>query len=326
MCRSVVQSAPVVPIALSSVTADVQSAIMRLRIFSRNVRITRRELIDSVMVCSGTFRRTPWAAISLWLLLGLLPFALTACGASDPTNDAPAKGANASAAAAIPPTSSGTPIILLFTGRGTSPNDVAALERILSENHFSYSTASSPQLNGMSEPELRAYRLLMVPGGNFEEIGHGLTSSATARLRNAIRSGLSYVGMCAGAFFAGNSPYNGLNLTSGVRFTFYAAENRGIRKAAVAVAAAGSPTLDHYWEDGPQLTGWGDVVAKYPDGTPAIVEGTFGDGWVILSGIHPEAPESWRRGMTFTTPASVDNTYAATLIDAAVTRRWLAHY
>jgi glutamine amidotransferase-like uncharacterized protein len=214
----------------------------------------------------------------------------------------------------------------LFTGRGTSPNDVAALERILSEHHFSYSTAKSPRLNGMSESELRAYRLLMVPGGNFEEIGNGLTSSATARLRNAIRSGLSYFGICAGAFFGGNSPYNGLNLTSGVRFTFYAAEDRGIRKAAVRIAAAGSPTLDHYWEDGPQLTGWGDIVAKYPDGTPAIVEGTFGDGWVILSGIHPEAPESWRRGMTFTTPASVDNAYAATLIDAAMNRKWLAHY
>jgi glutamine amidotransferase-like uncharacterized protein len=251
-----------------------------------------------------------------WLLVGFLLFSLTACGASGSTNQAPAKGANVSTA----------PIILLFTGRGTSPNDVAALERVLSENHFSYSTASSPQLNAMSESALSAYRLLVVPGGNFEEIGHGLTSSATARLRTAIRRGLGYLGVCAGAFFGGNSPYNGLNLTSGVRFTFYAAENRGIRKAAVAIAAAGSPTRDHYWEDGPQLTGWGDVVARYPDGTPAVVEGTFGDGWVILSGIHPEAPESWRRGMTFTTPASIDNAYAATLIDAAVNRRSLAHY
>jgi hypothetical protein len=46
---------------------------------------------------------------------------------------------------------------------------------------------------------------------------------------------------------------------------------------------------------------------------------------VLLSGIHPEAPESWRRGLTFTTPASVDNAYAATLIDAAVNRTRLAH-
>src|SRR5262245_20675315 len=223
-------------------------------------------------------------------------------------------------------TSSGSPVILLFNGSGTSPNDVAALERILDENHYSYAIANSRRLNVMSESQLREYRLLIVPGGNFEHIGNGLTASATANVRNAVRSGLNYLGICAGAFFAGNSPYNGLNLTSGVRFSFYAIEGHGVRKAAVEIAIAGSPALTHYWEDGPELTGWGDVVAKYPDGTPAIVEGNIGDGWVILSGIHPEAPESWRRGMNFTTPASVDNAYAATLISAALNRIRIQHY
>jgi glutamine amidotransferase-like uncharacterized protein len=78
-------------------------------------------------------------------------------------------------------------------------------------------------------------------------------------------------------------------------------------------------------EDGPQFTGWGAVVGKYPDGTPAIVEGTCGKGWVILTGVHPEAPANWRRGMTFTTPASVDHAYAATLIDAALHGTCLPH-
>jgi glutamine amidotransferase-like uncharacterized protein len=67
-------------------------------------------------------------------------------------------------------------------------------------------------------------------------------------------------------------------------------------------------------------------VGKYPDGTPAIVEGSSGKGWVILSGVHPEAPENWRGGMTFTTPASVDNAYAGKLIDAALHRTLLPHY
>ena len=156
------------------------------------------------------------------------------------------------------------PSILLFNGRGTSPNDVAALDRILTDGRFSYSTASSQQLDDLNESELAAYRLLIVPGGNFEEIGNGLDASTTARLRTAIRGGLNYLGICAGAFFAGHSPYNGLNLTSGVRFPFYAAEDRGIRKTAVAITTPGGLTLDHYWEDGPQLGGWGDVVAKYP--------------------------------------------------------------
>jgi Biotin-protein ligase, N terminal len=216
--------------------------------------------------------------------------------------------------------------ILLFAGRGTSPNDVAAVERILRDHGFRYSTASSSRLDGMAESELTTYRLVIVPGGNFEEIGKGLTSSATGTLRNAVRSGVSYLGICAGAFFAGNSPYNGLNLTSGVRFPFYALEDRGVRKSAVTIAAAGSPPLDHYWEDGPQLTGWGEVVAKYPDGTSAIAQGTFGDGFVLLTGTHPEAPDNWRHGLAFTTPASAAHAYAATLIDAALHRRRLAHY
>ena len=220
----------------------------------------------------------------------------------------------------------GTAQILLFNGTGTSPNDVAAFETILKDKHVNYSKVNSSQLNVMSESQLRGYGLLIVPGGNFIDIGNGLTPGATANIRNAVQNGLNYLGVCAGAFFAGNSPTNGLNLTSGVKFGFYAAEDRGIRKAAVPIAVAGAPTLEHYWEDGPQLTGWGAVVGKYPDGTPAIVQGTCGSGWVILSGVHPEAPANWRRGMTFTTPASTDNAYAWTLIHAALNRESLPHY
>jgi glutamine amidotransferase-like uncharacterized protein len=178
----------------------------------------------------------------------------------------------------------------------------------------------------MGEARLRGYRLLIVPGGNFIHIGNSLTSNTTANIRNAVHSGLNYLGICAGAFFAGNSGFNGLNLTSGVRFGFYSAEARGIRKTAVAIDAAGAPTLEQYWEDGPQLTGWGAVVGKYPDGTPAIVEETFGSGWVILTGVHPEAPAGWRRGMSFTTPAGADNAYAGMLIQAALNRTLLPHY
>lgn len=215
--------------------------------------------------------------------------------------------------------------ILLFNGTGTSPNDVAAVEAVLQSNQFSYSTVNSLQLNEMGAAEIRGYRLLIVPGGNFIDIGNGLTAGTTANVRDAVQNGLNYLGICAGGLFAGNSGFNGLNLTSGVRFGFYAA-GPGVRKAAVAIATAGAPPLDHYWEDGPQFSGWGTVVGRYPDGTPAIVQGTFGSGWVILTGVHSEAPASWRRGMTFTTPVSVDHAYAGTLIHAALNRTSLPHY
>ena len=218
------------------------------------------------------------------------------------------------------------PPILLFNGTGISANDAAAVEAILKANQLRYSTVNSRQLNGMSESQLMAHQLMIVPGGDFIAIGNRLTPSTVANIHNAVQGGLNYLGICAGGFLAGQASYTSLNLTSGVRFEFYADENRGIRKAAVAISSVGTPPLEHYWEDGPQFSGWGAVVGKYPDGTPAIVEGASGKGWVILIGVHPEAPESWRSGMTFTTAASVDNAYAGTLIDAALHRKLLPHY
>jgi glutamine amidotransferase-like uncharacterized protein len=243
------------------------------------------------------------AAQRLRFLRWLFPFFVAGCATSDPT----------------------APGILLFDGHGTSPNDVAAIERILRDSGLRYATASSARLNAISESELKTYQLLVIPGGNFEVIGNGLTTSTATKIRSAIGGGLGYLGICAGAFFAGASPFNGLNLTEGVRFPFYALENRGIRKAPVTLTTVPGATLEVYWEDGPQLAGWGEVVAKYPDGTAAVVQGSFGHGWVVLTGVHPEAPDSWRRGMAFTTPGSVSRAYAATLIDAALNRKPLPH-
>ena len=235
-------------------------------------------------------------------------------------------GCDRPGASAVPLTSGRVPPILLFNGEGTSASDVAAIETLLEKNQMSYSTASSAQLDDMSAARLRDYHLIIVPGGDFTRIGNGLEQDTTAKLRGAVQHGVSYLGICGGAFFAGRSPYNGLNLTSGVQFGFYSAEARGVRKAAVPISGAGTPTLDQYWEDGPQLTGWGAVVGRYPDGTPAVVQGQSGDGWIILSGVHPEAPESWRGGMDITTPASVDHAYAVTLIRSALDRRPLPHF
>jgi hypothetical protein len=239
-------------------------------------------------------------------------------------------GALGLAACDVAPLTNGNPPaaadILLFAGTGTSPGGVAAVERILRDLDYNYTTTDSRQLNALSQGQLRTYRLLIVPGGNFEQIGKHLSPTATTNIRNAISGGTNYLGLCAGAFFAGASPYNGLNLTRGVRFDFYALSAQGIRKSVVPITVAGASTSDHYWEDGPQLSGWGEVVAKYPDGTPAIVEGNVGDGWVILTGTHPEAPESWRGGMDFATPASISTAYAASLIDAALNGTRLEHF
>jgi hypothetical protein len=224
-----------------------------------------------------------------------------------------------------PRPSVGGKAVLLFDGTGSSRSDVEAIESLLDESRLGYATAGSARLDEMSDVELAGYRLFIVPGGNFEAMGNHLQPATSAKLRAAVQKGLGYFGLCAGAFIAGDSPYNGFNLT-GVRFHFYSDESRGIRKAALAIARPGEPPIEQYWEDGPELSGWGDVVARYPDGTPAVVEGRVGQGWAILAGVHPEAPASWRHGMIFATPLAVDRAYAARLLQAALSRTALPHF
>jgi hypothetical protein len=228
--------------------------------------------------------------------------------------------------ACSPPSPTSTPPILLYSGAGASPNDVKAIEAILRAQHLSYATGGSATLNAMPPAEFRRYRLLIIPGGNYITMGNSLTPTATANVREAVHDGLNYLGVCAGALLAGDAPTRSFNLTDGVRFDFYAIVNRNIHKAAVPITDAAGATLDHYWEDGPQLTGWGQPVAHYPDGTPAVAEGPSGKGWVVLCGVHPEAPESWREGMEFTTSASASHNYLAKLIAAAREGRPTAHH
>ena len=218
--------------------------------------------------------------------------------------------------------------VLIFNGSGTGASAVAAIESVVHSLGLAYQTVNSSQLDAMTQSKLATYKLFIVPGGNSIAIGNNLTVKATTTVRNAVsQNGLNYLGMCAGGFFGGFSSYHKvLNLTSGVWFKFFADYYNGKHKEAVAISFPARSKLDIYWQDGPQLSGWGKVVGKYPNGTPAITEGFVGKGFVILSGVHPEAPANWRTGMHFNTPVDVDLAYAATLVRSAMNRTMLPHF
>jgi glutamine amidotransferase-like uncharacterized protein len=216
--------------------------------------------------------------------------------------------------------------IMLFNGTGTSYNDVDAIKNILSSNHMDFVLINSAQLNDLDTNQLKKYKLLIMPGGNFIDIGKNLTEETTNKIQTAVYHGLNYLGICGGGFLAGNTRNNSFNIAKGVQFKFYSAENKGIRKAAVAITNADGAVIEHYWEDGPQFSGWGDVVSKYPDGTPATVQGSYGSGWVVLTGVHPEAPENWRKEFSFTTSIENSHKYAVGLIKAALERTAMSHF
>ena len=270
-----------------------------------------------------------WRGSVLVVLAMLTPLSFTGCGSSAFSNPASSKVplpsdvvASADSVQATSTTSTRPPI-LLFNGTGTSSSDVAAVESILNMLKLGYSTVNTSQMNSMSETTLKSYKLLIVPGGNSITIGNHLTKTATTNIHNAVNGGLHYLGICAGAFFGGYSIYNGLNLTGGVWFNLYSSNTS---KQVVDISFPNRTVYDIYEQDGPELAGWGSIVGKYSNGKPAIAEGKFGSGWVILSAVHPEAPASWRTGMNFTTSVATDQAYAATLVTYALTGSSLPHF
>jgi Biotin-protein ligase, N terminal len=258
---------------------------------------------------------------------GLIALVITTgCGSSNWSASAASQQKTVRSVADLA-TSNWTPTVLLFNGYGTSGSDVAAVESILKQMHVSFATANSRQLEGMSQSEMARYRLFLVPGGNSITIGRNLSYRTTRNVHNAVvYDGMHYLGICAGAFFGGYSIYNGLDLTKGVWFHFYNDYYRGIYKAAVEISAPNGSRLDQYWQMGPQLSGWGSIVGRYPNGSPAVVEGWSGKGYVVLSGVHPEAPADWRYGMHFTSSVAADNGFAKSLVWAAMKGEYLAHY
>jgi glutamine amidotransferase-like uncharacterized protein len=227
--------------------------------------------------------------------------------------------------AVLPATTSGA-TVLVYNGSGTSSTDVAAVESIVSSLHLSYHTANQSQLDKMSVSQLLGYRLFLMPGGNAITISGNLTRTATANVRSAVSSGLNYLGICAGGFFSGSSAYhNFTDLTAGVWFNVYNT-GRGTGKEAISITFPGGVKRDIYWQDGPNLNGWGKVVAKYPNGVTAMSEDFYGKGFVLLSAVHPEAPASWRYGMSFYTSVDEDLAFARTLVTSALNRNMLAHF
>ena len=257
----------------------------------------------------------------LLLLAALLfPLGFTNCGGTP-------GAARTSLPSTLPPAIPAAQPVLLFNGTGTSSSDVDAVAAILATLALGYETADSAQLDAMSEPQLAGYKLLIVPGGDSRVIGGNLSSSTVAGIRDAVADyGLHYLGICAGAFFGGYSIYNGIDVTGGVSFDFYQDEFKGTHIEPVAISFPAGNQLDVYWQDGPQLSGWGQVVARFPDGNAAIAEGSSGKGYVIFTGVHLEAPASWRGSMQFSTPVSDDLAYAATVVQAAFSGTLLPHF
>lgn len=215
--------------------------------------------------------------------------------------------------------------VLLLNVSGSSPNDVAAIASILQQMRLRYTIVNENELNQMNQSNIEQYELIVVPGGNYIEMGNALTERITINVRGAVGNGVSYLGICAGGLLAGKPACNCFDLAHGTRFEFYNLVIDSVHKAPVWIDIKGVGRQHHYWEDGPTFVGWGEATATYPDQSPAVTRGSFEKGLVTLCGFHPEAPQSWRKGMEFSTSTATANNYARQLIQEALSATTRIH-
>jgi glutamine amidotransferase-like uncharacterized protein len=217
--------------------------------------------------------------------------------------------------------------VLLFTGSGTWGTEVTNLENILTSNGASYQSVSSAQLDAMSVDDIAQFGVMVFPGGAGGTEAGGLSAQTHANLRAAVQQrGVSYVGFCAGSFIAqapapaaGQDVSYGLGVVAGPVLDYYYLENQGTDIAMTLESFPDGSTADILWYGGPVTPNVaGGVIAKYPDGNPAMTQLWSGNGLVILSGPHPTANQATLSALGMTSTDGIHQDIAWKLINAAL--------
>lgn len=215
--------------------------------------------------------------------------------------------------------------VLFYNGAGATSGEIADLEAMITRAGYTYQAVDAADLAIMTPAELASYKLIVWPGGNAitqENALSAANSAIFANIRNAVeKSGVSYIGFCAGSFIAESSKeYHTFDIAR-TYFNFY-------KQNAIEMVSLEFPTSSNmevvYW-NGP-IVNFGYTVARYPNQSEAIGEDFVGNGFVILSGLHPEAALNWGVAGYTAAEETADNSYAVTLIKAAYNRTLLPHY
>lgn len=161
--------------------------------------------------------------------------------------------------------------------------------------------------------------LYVQPGGgsDLEGTWSDLEPSADD-LREWVRHGGSYLGLCFGAYLAGSNP--GLDLLPGDAYGWAGSKGSTVpddRDTVIPVTWRGE-ARHMYFQDGPGFTlnasADATVLATYPDGTPAVLVTGYGKGRVGVAGPHPEADRSWYTEKGLSNPDGYSSDLAMDLI------------
>ncbi|KAI8912559.1 biotin-protein ligase [Gorgonomyces haynaldii] len=202
--------------------------------------------------------------------------------------------------------------VLLYNGPGVSSFQdhlLQMLKHYLSDSYDVIFVDSNTLLN---EPWEESTALLVIPGGQDLPYIRALEHKGLERIKQFVTNNGNYLGICAGAYLASDSiefEVGQPNQVVGQRMSLLKIKSVGsvgkhFEYASEQGASAlkikyGSVFANLYVNGGPafELMEQYQVLASYDDGRPAVVQGNYGSGNVILTGPHVEIDGSYIKYM-----------------------------
>ncbi|MCM2277325.1 MAG: hypothetical protein NDJ89_04560 [Oligoflexia bacterium] len=226
----------------------------------------------------------------------------------------------------------------IFALSGLSDLDAASVAAILEGSGRTYELISSAELNNMTLDELARFGMIIVPGGYGGQASRSLTPEAREKVRLAVvERGVGYVGFCAGAFVAvgptppaGGAPEYGFSIIPAPKLLDYFypfKDGNDDTAASLPIKLADGTERSLMFWGGPALPEIsGGVIARYDDGTPAMIQTRSGAGFITLTGPHPEGPSEWKAVAGITDPDGDDFDIASKLFESTLTQKPLQAY
>lgn len=210
------------------------------------------------------------------------------------------------------------PIALIYSGPGSCANEPGSTGCTEAARAIAESAGFEVRLVGpksFNESDFKAAAVWVQPGGRAKTQQAEMVQSLKDRIVKFVADGGGYVGFCAGGFMATESfgweapdgPFEvkGLGLLKG-KSAYYESFDKELDEKMLAKIIRtkwNNKARDIYWELGPyfkeETFKSTEVIAFYPvlDGDreqkALALRSTFGNGRVIVSATHPEAPADW---------------------------------
>lgn len=197
------------------------------------------------------------------------------------------------------------PYIGIYSGEGSWPENVTALKNFLNEYNLPWREFNSENID--SENLCEEVDMIIFPGGFAAEYRYAIKDHD--KIRSFIESGGSYIGICAGAYYAaaifkwqGTTYEYPLGLFPGTAAGPLKGGLNWGDSATLTINSDADPNqgfpdqISTYYFDGPSFTVNLDnkeesvtIIARYGlNDEAAIVAGSFGAGRYLLLGPHPE--------------------------------------